>query len=237
MDSIDKKIDARRTEIAAEYITAGTLNRLVGMMKAMHGPDAIDRFVGGELELVDPYQRVREQEGVVYKKFVSARLDGKSWLDRFRARKVHLGESVPSILLSEEFRPAKAVTIYEVAFILLKRVFSFKESTTENICAYAQKHGFTEPNPEVACLILQMIKSEELKTDSSDDFIITMHKPIKNNKGEPCVLWIHPFGVNDCRFGLHGYPVPNSKSFREIGIYAVAYIASQTTYTDWVLAP
>lgn len=145
----------------------------------------------------------RKENGVIYFKVTSDGTTGEKWFARLLAKGFKVGDYTKSLLLSEYFRPTSGVTT-EIA-ILTGSLFTDHNRVTKKIRQEASKREFTKPNPEIACLTLEMFSSVELKAVGLS-WITSMHEPIKDSDGGFGLLSAGRYDEGSCLSAYYGNP-------------------------------
>ena len=124
--------------------------------------------------------------GIIEIPLVSGGLTGEDLIRQGELQGVRIDDLAKSILRSEYFIPAVAGTKYEVRIPLLK-FFGDNDYTRISIATEAFCEDWSEPHPEVACLLRNVIKEEDLKVFGFD-YVVVMHDsvgPVLLENGDP----------------------------------------------------
>lgn len=204
------------TEFASADLTAGQLNAIV---KKLGGHDGAIKFLQGKLTVSEPTRSWREQDGVIYLSVTSDGTTGPEWIKRLEKKGFCLSDYAKSVLRSPGFKPTKGVTT-EIA-ILKGMLFEDRDRITSNIRDLATQRKLTTPNAEVACLIRENFSDKDIEAMGLI-WIVTMHEPIKDSDGGPCLLGADRYGVSRCLYAY--YDGPDNRWFHEDGF---AFVVSQ----------
>lgn len=182
------------SDFASSKYTAGQLNAVVKLLQKQGGPNGVERFIRGELVAAPPTRAWREEDGVIYFSVTSDGAMGERWIRRFRAMGCGIGEHVEAVLRSQDFRSTCGVTA-EIAVLRGGFISADDARTTPNVRLWAAARGFTNPNPEVACLIREKFTDVEIEKMGLR-YILTMHEPIVYSKEDhPYLLAAHRVGI------------------------------------------
>ena len=128
----------------------------------------------------------REHDGVIYLQVTSDGTTGAGWIDWFEKNNLRVSDYAKSVLVSKDFKPSKACTVYEIA-ILKGMLFEDKNRFTKDIRAEAMRRNLSKPNAEVACLIRKHFSDADIEAMGLW-WIVAMHEPIKGSGGYPSLL-------------------------------------------------
>jgi hypothetical protein len=169
----------RRKTMKYARLDMGTMEAVVNKLGGMK---AVDRFLRGELTIVESTRKWREEDGVIYFTVTSNGKTGEEWVKQLGER---IGSYAKSILMSAEFKPTDGIST-NVA-VLPGELFEDDGRITMKIRAEADKRKLIKPNAEVACLICEKFTEEEIKSMGLW-WIVVMHEPIKDSGGGPGLL-------------------------------------------------
>jgi len=175
-----------------------TLGQIEAIINKLGCTEGALKFLRNELSISEPEKNWREKDGIIYFSVISDGTTGAEWVERL-GKKGLLGkpdgftkEYLQKTLLSIEFRPTNGV-ISEVA-ILKSILFNYIEKTNEIIRRNGNEKKFIEPNPEIACLIMEKFSREDFLLMGLTSISI-MHKPFINpdKRGyKECIIEIRP---------------------------------------------
>ena len=167
------------TEFASARLTLGQLNAIV---KKLGGHDGALKFLRGETVVAEPKRTWR---GVTYFSVTSDGTTGEGWITRLEKKGFEVGNYAKSVLRSKDFKPTSGVTT-EIA-VLKGVLFEDNDRINTKIRAFAATRMLEAPNAEVTCLIREALFDEEIEAMGLI-WIVTMHEPIKDSDGDPCLL-------------------------------------------------
>lgn len=173
------------SEFASADLTMGQLNALV---KKLGGRDNVLRVLRNELTLSEVVRSYREEDGIIRFSVTSDGTSGAGWIECLEHDGYNVGDYAKQLLLSPDFKPTKGITTEIV--VMKGSLFPNNERITRNIRAEASKRKYVTPNPEVASLIRVMFTDKEIE-DMGLWGVVTMHEPIKNSDGDPCLLYAY----------------------------------------------
>jgi hypothetical protein len=194
---------------------------MVKLLMKQAGEDGPNRFLRGEVTVSEPTRKWREQDGVIYLSVTSDGTTGPQWIDWFGSNSFCLSGDAKSVLRSPDFKPTTGVTT-EIA-ILKGMLFEDSNRITKKIRAEADKRRLTTPNAERACLIRKNFSDEDIKAMGLI-WIVTMHEPIEDSDGAPCLLGADRLG--DGRRLNADYDFPGGRWLREDGF---GFVVSQVS--------
>ena len=196
------------TEFASARLTAGQLNAIV---KKLGGHDMALRFLRDELSVSEPTRSWREEDGVIYFSVTSDGTTGEDWITRLESKGFRVGDYAKQVLRSPSFVPTNGLTT-EVA-VLKGMLFKDNDRVTSKIRAEVVKRKLSNPNAELACLIREKFRDEEIEAMGLW-YIVAMHEPVNDSDGGPRLLcarrgndgrWLHAsYGRPDYGWG-RGY--------------------------------
>lgn len=144
-----------------------------------------------------------EKEGIIHLFVTSNGMTGEQWVNRLTSQGVDIDEDdFKSFLLSKDFKPTNGVT-YKIAILRSELFYNDENRTTINIREEANKHKFSTPNIEVACLIRDKFSNKELE-DMELWSIVVMHEPIKDSQGDPLLLNVSRAGNSCLLYSIYG---------------------------------
>jgi len=129
-----------------------------------------------------------EENGAICFSVTSDGTTGEGWIKRLKDQKICIGEYFESFLRSRRFRPTKGVT-YEVVVLkanLLKdkgeEYLVWKKARKE-----ARKRKLTKPHPEIACLIREKFRGEDMRKMDITWFVVE-HSFVKDFFSAPILV-------------------------------------------------
>jgi len=167
----------------------------------------------GDLVIMRPERRWREENGVIYFTVVSDGTIGPEWIERLVRQGYRLSRWAKDVLKSKHFQPTTGVS-YEIA-VIKGDTYSDEERVTYKIREDAAARGFSEPSAEVACLIREKFLDKELKAMGLM-WIAVMHEPITGSGGAPHLLSADRHGYGywlDADLGRSGFRWEPSDGF------------------------
>lgn len=185
-----------------------TLGQIEAIINKLGGEQGALRFLRGELQVSESTRLWREEDGIIYFSVTSDGTTGDEWITRLESKGFRIGKGsfTEQILRSPlNFKPTSGVTT-EVA-ILKSILFEENNRGTDDIRAEADKHKFSKPNTEVACLIREKFTDDEIRAMGLQ-YLIVMHEPINDRFGISYLLtawlgdngrWLSSF---HCRNGI-----------------------------------
>lgn len=180
--------------------------------------EAIRRINSGEWIVSQRVHRWREEDGVIYLSVTSDGTTGPQWIKRLEKKGAQISDWARQLLNSQNFFPTSGVTT-EIA-ILKGTLFDDNDRITHKIRAEADRRGLVKPNPEAACLIRQAFSDEEIESMGLR-WIVTMHDPIKDSVGAPCLLYVDGGG----QWLRAGYDNPGLGWYRGSGFAFVVSVS------------
>lgn len=165
------------------------------IVKRLGGSQGAIEFLRGELEYFEPVCEWREKDGVIYFNITSDGTTNRQWEKDSFISQNYSGDYAKSVILSNDFKTTSKVTT-EIAVIkeeLFEEFFREESINIENIRLKSYSGIFTQgrklfdPDAEVAFLIPKNLSDYEIEMMGLSH-IITMHKPIMNLDGKPCLL-------------------------------------------------
>ena len=133
------------------------------------------------------HPRWHEKDSIIYFSVTSNGMTGKAWIKRLEGNGFHIGNYAKQVLRSPSFKPTNGRTT-EVA-VLKDRLCGYNDRTTATIRAEAGKRNLYTPNAELACLIREKFRDDEIETMGLRS-IVTMHESINDSHGNPYVLYL-----------------------------------------------
>src|SRR3990167_4752772 len=170
------------TEFASAGLTAGQLNAIV---KKLGGHDMALRFLRDELSVSEPTRSWREEDGVIYFSVTSDGTTGEDWITRLESKGFRVGDYAKQVLRSTDFKPTSGVTTETV--VLPGSFFGDKDLDTAKIRDEAKKRKLVTPNAELACLIREKFRDDEIEAMGLW-YIVAMHEPMSDSDGDPRLL-------------------------------------------------
>lgn len=168
-----------------------TLGRVEAVWNKLGGEEGVERFLRGELTVIETTRNWREQDGVIYFTVTSDGATGLAWIERLESKGFHIGDYAKQVLRSPDFKPTNGVTT-EIA-VLKGMLFEDSKRITKNIRSTAHEREWVAPNAEVACLIREMFTDGEIKAMGLA-WITVMHEPINDSDGGPSLLYVSRHG-------------------------------------------
>ena len=176
----------------------------------IENPVSLQRFLAG---LWTPNHIWREQNSsIIHLSIISDGTTGPQWIERLEEKGSELTKCAKELLTSG--------VIHEIV-ILKGSIFDDSDRVTIKILGEATRGKLMEPNPEIACLIREMLSDAEIE-DMGLLWIVVMHDAIKDSNSHPNLLFIDPH--HGSRYlGTH-YSIARSKWNSGGGF---AFVASQ----------
>ena len=187
--------------------------------------EGVKAFLRGDLVLAEPRAIWREENGIIYLPAITTDgTSGEAWIKRLEDGGFKVGDKAKTILKSSNFKATSGITIY-IAILLEIKLFSKKSSTMDKeVDAKAFKYGFSKPNIEISCLILEQLKNRVKKMGLCG--INIMHNLVKTQNEEKYFMCNIDTTMNRLRISnnfLHT-TTEGPGFFRATGF---AYVASQ----------
>lgn len=175
--------DAAERALGEVGLDKDGLQRLIS-----RGGEFQSRIIAGvkELSVSTPFRSWREQDGVIYFAVTSDGTTGEGWIKRLTIKGSRVGEYAKQVLCSSQFVPTIGLTI-EIA-VLKGMLFTDDDRVTKSIRAEADRRKLTKPNAEVACLIREKFRDQELEAMGFWG-IVAMHEPLRDSDGRPSLLY------------------------------------------------
>lgn len=145
-----------------------------------------------------------EKDNVIYFSVVSDGTTGEDWITRLESKGFRVGDYAKQVLRSPDFKPTSGVTT-EVA-VLKGMLFEDNDRITKKIRAGADKRKLSKPNAELACLIREKFRDEEIEAMGLW-CIVAMHEPIDDSGGDPYLLYAHRGDVGRWLLAYYDGPV------------------------------
>ena len=177
------------------------LGQIEAIVNKLGGMEGALRFLRGEISVVEPERRWREENGVIYLSVTSDGTTGPEWIARLKKKGFRVSDYAKSVLCSKDFKPTSGVTT-EIA-ILKGMLFEDSNRVTNKIRIEAENRKLTKPNAEIACLIRENFSDEEIEAMGLY-WIVTMHEPIKDSDGDPSLLDVGRFGSGSWLYTYYG---------------------------------
>jgi hypothetical protein len=172
-------------QLGDAFESAGFSEKDLTSLKQFKDLSHIKDVVNGQAKIIYPACKWREENGVIRFSVTSDGITGEQWITRLKSQGIRVSNYAKSILRSKSFRSGKP-TVYKIA-VLKGELFSDDKRITKNIRAEAKRRKLGTPNAEVACLIREAFSDEDLKVMGLN-WLVTMHKPIKDSVGNPILL-------------------------------------------------
>jgi len=192
------------SEFAISKIETGQLNALVKNLMLQMGisdpQEAVRKINSGEWIVSKRARFWQEKDGVIYFSVTSDGTTGPEWIERLGKKGFQIEDYAKILLRSDDFKPTSGVTY--IITVLKGEMFFVNDRITKNICAEADKKGFTKPNAEVACLIRENFSDKEIKAMGLW-WVVVMHEPIKDSVGDSGLLFTGRHGVGRWLFAHH----------------------------------
>ncbi len=180
------------------------LNRQVFLQREYgFDPEKLNAFLQRAIEgrWSEATPRWIEKNSVLYFTLTSSGKTGEEWVDYLESKGIFVDDYIRSVLRHKNFRPTKAGTLHNIS-IIRGDLFSDENRTMKSVCNYAKGFEVIGPCVEVACLIRESFTDKEIG-EMGLRRIITMHEPIPDFNGNPCVLgasiyernWINTYPV------------------------------------------
>ena len=201
-------------------------NWFEAIVNKLGGEENGDRFLRDELMVFERTCLWREEDGVIYFSVTSDGTTGEDWITRLESKGSLFGNYDKQVLRSLDFKPTNGVTT-EVA-VFKGILFEDNERTTKKIRAYVEafrisgKRKMSKPNAEIAYLIREKFTNKEIE-QMGLAWIVTMHEPINNFDGVPCLL-VAGYYDDDPLFSVH-----EERGDRFDRDYGFAFAVSQTS--------
>ncbi len=161
----------------------GTMEAVVNKLGGLPG---VDRFLRGEVELVERVPMWAEQDGVISFDLVSEGIHGPDWITLLESENYNVGDYAKSVLRSPKFVPTPAGTKLRVN-VVKGELFADSERITHKIRDDAQGRKLKTPPPDVACMIRRKFTDKQLE-EMGLWAIIAMHDPIEDSGGDLYLL-------------------------------------------------
>lgn len=165
-----------------------------------------------------------DAEGDIHFTVVSNGMSPQQWEHHLESRGFRLSDWARNVLRRASEAPTNGVAYHIVVRPCSK--ISSRDRVTKKIRAHATEKGWKTPHWEVACLIRDTFTDEQLEKMGLR-WIVTMHEPIIDYGGVPCLLLSNRNGV-----GLWldaGCDRPGGRWDRDNGFaFAVSQVSSQT---------
>lgn len=195
-------------EFASAKYSVRELNAIIELLKKQGGEHGPERFLNGQLALSSLWEE-DERDEIIHFSVVSDGTSGEQWISRFEAKGHCVSKATTQILCSPDFKPSSGVTT-QVAIVRGRRLGDDARITkTIRVLAYAgditRGQKLFQPYAEVACLIREKFTDEQI-ISMGLSWIVTMHQPINDADGHPCLLMI------DCINGNWFHAQYNPKS-------------------------
>ncbi|OGZ10555.1 MAG: hypothetical protein A3D67_01445 [Candidatus Lloydbacteria bacterium RIFCSPHIGHO2_02_FULL_51_22] len=127
----------------------------------------------------------REEDGVIYFSVESDGTTGEDWITRLESKGFRVGDYAKQVLRSTDFKPTSGVTTETV--VLPGSFFGDKDLDTAKIRDEAKKRKLVTPNAELACLIREKFRDDEIEAMGLW-YIVAMHEPMSDSDGDPRLL-------------------------------------------------
>ncbi len=134
-------------------------------------------------------QKWYEKDGVLYFSVTSDGTTGPQWLERLKANGCLIGGRARHVLNSPNFNPTDSITT-KVAVLRAAAIWG-GGCTIREVYEKAGRLSLVVPNPEITCLILELLMSDDYWITAIPRWIITMHTPIEDSSGDLCRLVAH----------------------------------------------
>ena len=164
-------------DFASKDLTIGQINAIV---KKLGGYEGARRFLRGELEVREVVRKWVKEGGLFYVTVTSDGTTGEEWIVRLERKGYRLSDYAKQLLRSEDFVPTSGKT-YRIA-IMPGRIFSDDDRFTSNVREEAGRRGLEGPNPEVACLLRELLSDDDLEAMGLR-WLVVMHEPIVSGGG------------------------------------------------------
>lgn len=145
----------------------------------------------------------RVENGVIYFSVISDGTTGSQWIKRLKDKGFRVGDDAKSVLRSADFKPTTGITT--VVGVLKGVLFGGNNRITKKIRTEADNLNFETLNAEIACLIREEFKDEEIKAMGLWS-IVTMHEPIKDDNDGLFLLGVGRVGCGRWLRACYGGP-------------------------------
>lgn len=172
------------------------LGQIEAIVNRFGGMEGVERFLRGELSIVEVPPKWTEKDGVIYFDVTSDGTTGEQWIARIEGKGFQVANDAKQLFRSSDFKPTTGVTT-RIA-VLRASLFSKSDRVTHKIQAKAEGvYKFTKPNAESACLTWKKFSNEELKKMGLW-WLVFFHEPIKDSNGDPRLLGTPGIGDDLC---------------------------------------
>ena len=146
-----------------------------------------------------------EQNGEITTLVTSDGTTGEQWIPRLEAKGYRMGEYDKALLLSPGFKPTSGLTTKLV--ILKDSLFQASDLYSLKVRASAEKRGLASPNPEVACLLRELLTDKDIEAVGLW-WLVVMHDLIKGSFGGQALLVVSR--SNNGSWLSSSYHMPNA---------------------------
>lgn len=159
-------------------------------------------------------------------------LTGTQWLARLDKGGYKVSSFAKEIILSKEFDKLNLKKGVSQEIAIVKHSDVGVNPTTQEIREYAKAKGYDMPTPEFALLVREQLSDEDIEK-LGVWYVLTLHDPIKDSDGGPCVLYA---GRDDGgRWVYAGWDNPGRR-WNTVGASAFPVSASGTQKSDTKLS-
>lgn len=173
-----------KTERISElkYLTRDQIDDVlikIGKDARMRIEKGVEAFLCGNLVLAEPRAIWREENGIAYLPVITTDgTSGETWIKRLEDGGFNVDDEVKTILMSPNFKATSGVTI-QVAILLREKLFRNKSIDFNDVKTKAFEYNLSEPNAEVACILLEQLSKKRLIKKMGLNSIDVMHGLIK----------------------------------------------------------
>ncbi len=172
-----------------EYLSTGENFRAVSLLRTGKAKLVLVTETGSEGAAIPtaptPTAWTVDDEGNIHFTLTSNGFTREQWEQHLERRVWRIGDYARQVLRRASEAPTNGVT-YNIVVRPGKK-WGDSDRTTKKIRAAADKKGWLKPHWEVVCLIRDTFTDEQLE-QMGLWYIVTMHEPIKDSDGVPCLL-------------------------------------------------
>jgi len=166
-----------------------------------------------------------EKDNIIYFTLVSNGRSGINWVKYFESDgRIKFENGSEKLLWSEDFRPNKGGSLYNIA-VIKGNLFSDDKRTLPMIIERADELMFGEPNIEVSCLISNAFTGGEIEDIMGLRGIVVMHEPLKHSVINEARLEISAFARSSSLSAVRtdsGYVWPRGTGFAFVYTQVIA---------------
>ena len=137
---------------------------------------------------------VTDPEGNIYYQVISTRLTGKQWIPYLGEKEHQITDPAKNVLLRHATESPREGVIYKIV-VRPGYLFDADDRFTSTFRQYGAARGCQTPHWQVACLTRELFTNKELH-EMGLNWIMPMHDPITNSKGEPYMLYTGMIGLS-----------------------------------------